>query len=51
MAIENYICEACNHLDVCKVNDKLQPFHEDAKKDLGVTLVIHDCENFDEVEE
>ena len=19
MAIENYICEACNHLDVCKV--------------------------------
>jgi hypothetical protein len=33
--INNYICETCTHFSVCKVVDKLKPFHELSKKDLG----------------
>lgn len=51
MSIENYICENCNHENLCKIQEKILPFHEDAKKDLGVTLIIHDCENYDAMEE
>jgi hypothetical protein len=44
--IKNNICENCNHLLVCKIADKLAPFHEEAKKDLGVTITINSCEEF-----
>ena len=47
--IKNNICENCSHLLVCRIADKLAPFHEDAKKDLGVTITINSCEEFLEV--
>lgn len=50
MAINNYICPNCDHYSVCKVADKLAPFTEDAKKDLGVTFTINKCEEYKEVE-
>jgi len=48
--INNNICENCNHLLVCKIADKLAVFHENAKKDLGVTITINECDEFSEVE-
>ena len=47
--IKNNICENCNHLLICKINDKLAVFHEDAKKDLGVTITINECKEYSEV--
>lgn len=47
--IKNNICENCNHLLVCKIADKLQPFSDDAKKDLGVTITINECKEYSEV--
>ncbi len=49
MAITNYICENCDHYGVCKINDKLSVFSEDAKKDLGVTIRIESCREYKEV--
>jgi len=48
--IKNNICENCNHLLVCKIADKLAPFHEEAKKDLGVTITLNECKEYLEVE-
>lgn len=47
--IHNYICENCSHYTVCKVADKLAPFHEDAKKDLGVEITVNNCIEFKDV--
>jgi hypothetical protein len=49
--INNYKCNNCDHFTVCKVADKLAPFHEDAKKELGVTITMNDCIEFKEVED
>jgi len=43
--IKNYICETCDKVAVCKVNDILARFHEEAKKDLGVNITIDSCEH------
>lgn len=51
MAIENYMCRECRHGGLCKIEEKIVPFDENAKKDLGVTIIMHDCENFEQVEE
>ena len=48
--INNYICESCTHYTVCKVADKLAPFHEEAKKDLGVEITINNCIEFKDVD-
>lgn len=47
--INNYICDNCSHASVCKVADKLAPFHEEAKRDLGVTITINNCIEFKDV--
>lgn len=49
MAIENFICSNCDHYTVCKVYDKLAPFSDEAKKDLGVTITMNECIQFKEV--
>ncbi len=48
--INNYICENCDHFNVCKVTDKLVPFTYENKKDLGVVLTIDNCKEYKEVE-
>ncbi len=48
--IKNNICEECDRVEVCKIADKLAPFSEDAKKDLGVTIEIDTCENYKQME-
>jgi hypothetical protein len=48
--INNNICQNCEKAFVCKINDKLAVFSEDAKKDLGVSLTIDSCEEYKEVE-
>ena len=47
--IKNYICDNCNHLLVCRKLDKLAPFHEEAKKDLEITITINECKDYSEV--
>lgn len=49
--INNYICPDCDHFGICKVNDKIVVFHEDAKKSLGVTIKIETCENYKSVDD
>lgn len=48
MAVQNDICQNCNHLVVCKVTDKLDSFRADGKKDLGVTITINECAEYSE---
>ena len=47
--INNYICENCSHYMVCKVADKLKPFSEESKKDLGVEITVNNCLEFKDV--
>ena len=47
--IKNNICENCNHLLICKINDKLAVFSENAKKDLGVTITINECKEYSDI--
>ena len=49
--INNNICLNCEKSYVCKIADKLAVFSEDAKKDLGVTLTINECKEFEEVKQ
>lgn len=51
MAILNDICSVCEHLLVCKINDKLAVFSDDAKKDLGVDIKIEKCISYQPTEE
>lgn len=46
MAINNYKCEDCEHELVCKIKDKLDLFHSDARKQLGVEITINGCESW-----
>lgn len=48
MAIQNNICLQCNHMGLCKIEDKIVVFAEDAKKLLGVDIEIKKCSNFEE---
>ena len=48
MAIENNICIQCNHDTICKIQDKIVVFDDDAKKPLGVDIEIKNCTNFEE---
>lgn len=49
--IKNYMCENCDHSIVCEISQKkLSVFHEEAKKDLGVTITINECSNYKEIE-
>ncbi len=49
--INNYKCENCDHFTICKRNDKLAPFHKDAKKDLGIAITMDDCVKYEEVKD
>lgn len=51
MAIQNFICQNCDHYTVCRISDKLAPFspEEGEKKDLGVVITINECIQFKEV--
>ncbi len=46
--INNDLCASCNKVTVCRINDVLYKFHEDAKKDLGVEITMENCENFED---
>ena len=45
------MCETCDKTEVCKIFDILAKFGEDAKKNLGVTITIDQCSNFQSNEE
>jgi len=45
--INNFKCANCSHGMVCKIVDKLSPFRDGAKKNLGVTLTMIDCLEYD----
>jgi hypothetical protein len=47
--VENYICESCSHCLVCKQKELVDKFQEDAKKPLGISITINNCENFEKV--
>ena len=51
MAIFQNYCDECSHADVCKIKDKLDAFHSDAKKPLGVDITIESCSSFTKEEE
>ena len=44
--INNFICDNCDHYLVCEKLSKLMNFHESAKKDLGITMIMDDCMDF-----
>lgn len=46
MAIFNNYCDKCIHEGICKIQDKLYVFHEEAKKPLGVDVTVEVCSNF-----
>jgi predicted RNA-binding protein with TRAM domain len=50
MAIKNNICLRCSHSGICKIEDKIVVFDEDAKKSLGVDITIDKCKEYKEVE-
>jgi len=45
--INNYLCEKCDHREVCKIMDIISKFHEDAKKPLGVNITMDRCDNYE----
>lgn len=45
--ISNYLCEKCDHREVCKIMDIISKFHEDAKKPLGVNITMDRCDNYE----
>ena len=47
--INNDLCASCKKVAVCRINDILYKFHEDAKKNLGVEITMEDCENFEDI--
>lgn len=44
--VDNYICENCDKVAVCKIVDVLDKFQDYAKKPLGVNITIESCANF-----
>lgn len=44
--IQKNMCEQCSKSTVCSVKRKLDPFADDAKKDLGITIAMVSCEEF-----
>lgn len=46
--IDNYLCESCSKVGVCRINDILSKFDTDAKKQLGVDITMDECQNFDD---
>lgn len=44
--INNFMCDKCTHLMVCEKLKILMKLHEDAKKDLGITLTMDDCMDY-----
>jgi hypothetical protein len=49
MAINNYKCENCEHSTLCKKEDKLVVFKDDAKKPLNINITMDDCSDFKEI--
>ncbi len=47
--INNDLCASCKKIQVCRINDILYKFHEEAKKDLGVEITMEDCENYEDI--
>lgn len=45
--INNFMCDNCNHYMVCEKLKPLMKFHESAKKDLGITLTMDGCIDFE----
>ena len=46
--INNFMCQVCDKIPVCKVHDLLYKFHEDNKKSLGVEITMNRCSNYAE---
>jgi len=49
LVIYNFMCEDCTHSLVCSKLSILKKFHQDAKKDLLITITMDGCEDFEEV--
>lgn len=48
--IDNYMCDKCEHLSVCKKADILDKFNEDSKKYIGIDITMESCINFNSIE-
>lgn len=46
--IDNYLCQSCSKVSVCRINDILAKFDESAKKRLGVDITMDKCFNFED---
>lgn len=49
--INNQECEKCKLSGICVAENKLKPFTDEAKTDLGVELDFVGCERFTKMEE
>lgn len=48
--VNNQKCETCKLSGICVAENKLKPFTEEAKTDLGVELEFVDCERYTQTE-
>lgn len=44
--IINYKCDDCKLSSICQAKNKLKPFTEEAKVDLGVLLQMKECKTY-----
>lgn len=44
--IVNYKCDDCKLASICQAKNKLKPFTEEAKVDLGVLLQMKECKTY-----
>lgn len=52
MAINNCICENCDHSIVCEIYKKrISVFSDEARNPLGVDIRLENCTHYTEVEE
>lgn len=52
MAINNYICDNCNHYLVCgDCKKSIDKFSDEAKNNLGVDITIDRCSNFEKAKQ
>lgn len=51
MAINNCICDSCDHVLVCEnYKKKILVFSDDAKTQLGIDITMNSCINYKQAE-
>ena len=44
--IQKYLCDQCEHSDVCKNIELLKKFDSESSKYIGIDIAMNECKNF-----